>query len=250
MVRPFKKVEKIHWHIGCSGFYYRHWRPEFYPENIPIRLWFEHYCRSFRTVELNTTFYNFPKEKILHGWYQRSPDDFIFTVKAPRLITHYKKFVDCNSILKEFYKIVSDGLEHKLGCILFQLPSNIVFSNEKLQQIIQSLDTSFLNVIEFRHHSWWTDDVYAMLTKNKISFSGISHPQLPDQIILNTRVLYYRFHGVPLLYTSPYTEQQLKKIAARIEGFKNISDAFIYFNNDSRGWAYRNAEQLINIVSP
>ena len=242
-------MKKIRWHIGCSGFYYKHWRPDFYPENVPIRLWFEHYCHSFKTVELNTTFYNFPKEKILKGWYERSPDDFVFTVKAPRLITHYKKFVDCASLLQEFYKIVSCGLEHKLGCILFQLPAGIIYSEKKLLQIIESLDSSFLNVIEFRHNSWWRDDVYAVLAKNKISFSGISHPLLPDQVILNTKILYYRFHGVPFLYTSPYTELQLKKIVDRIAGFKNITDAFIYFNNDSKGWAYRNAMSMIQYAA-
>jgi uncharacterized protein YecE (DUF72 family) len=241
-------MKKIHWHIGCSGFYYKHWRPDFYPEEIPIRLWFEHYCESFNTVELNTTFYNFPKEHLLQSWYNRSPDDFIFTVKAPRLITHYKKFVDCKTLLQEFYKIVSNGLEHKLGCILFQFPSSVIFSEAKLFQIIESVDNSFLNVIEFRHSSWWTDDVYKTLAKNKISFSGISHPQLPDQLILNTKIFYYRFHGVPLLYTSPYSDDQLKKIVARVSDFKNINDAFIYFNNDSKGWAYRNAMRMIDLV--
>src|ERR1044072_2743501 len=80
------------WWIGCSGFYYREWREAFYPQGLPQRKWFEFYCESFNTVELNVTFYRFPKLEDLQGWYHRSPDDFRFTVKAPRLITHYKRF--------------------------------------------------------------------------------------------------------------------------------------------------------------
>src|SRR5256885_8383092 len=125
-----------HWWIGCSGFYYKHWRGIFYPEDLAVKKWFEYYCEHFNTVELNVTFYRFPQVPFLKSWFQRSPDDFRFSVKAPRAITHFKKFIDCAGFLSSFYKVVKKGLKEKVGSILFQLPPRLVYSEEKLQQII------------------------------------------------------------------------------------------------------------------
>jgi uncharacterized protein YecE (DUF72 family) len=241
-------VKKINWSIGCSGFYYRHWRHIFYPEKVPMRLWFEFYCNHFKTVELNTTFYNFPKPEILSSWYKRSPQDFIFTVKAPRLITHYKKFTDCKKLLNDFYDSVQKGLQEKLGCVIFQLPPNIQYSEKKLDEIISSVGKEFTNVIEFRHASWWRKDVMQLLGSEKITFCGISYPKLPDVIIGNTPVLYYRLHGVPQLYTSEYTDPELKKVISQIQTFKNVRSAYLYFNNDSKGWAFKNALTSMKIA--
>ena len=243
-----KGSKKLIWNVGCSGFYYKHWRPDFYSEDIPIRSWFEYYSTVFKTVELNTTFYNFPKPEMLNGWYKKSPDDFIFTVKVPRLITHYKKFVDCKTVLNDFYKIINAGLKEKLGCVLFQLPSNIKYSKKKLEEIIQSLEKKFMNVLEFRDASWWNDDVLSHLAKNNITFCGISHPELPDQVIHNTAVLYYRFHGVPRLYTSAYSVEGLRKVISEIQKSTGTKKVFLYFNNDSKGWAYRNAQTVLEMT--
>jgi uncharacterized protein YecE (DUF72 family) len=98
------------WWIGCSGFYYKEWREKFYPKGLPQRKWFEFYCESFNTVELNVTFYRFPKLEALKGWYQRSPEDFTFTVKAPRLVTHYRRFKNAATNIQQFYERVYDGI--------------------------------------------------------------------------------------------------------------------------------------------
>src|SRR5688572_4314890 len=100
------------WWIGCSGFYYKEWREAFYPKNLPQRKWFEFYCESFNTVELNVTFYRFPRVKDLKSWFDKSPDEFVFTVKAPRLITHYKKFNNVGRELHQFYDAVNSGLAY------------------------------------------------------------------------------------------------------------------------------------------
>src|SRR5439155_15469624 len=113
------------------------------------------YCNHFNTLELNSTFYHFPRVHTLLNWYNKSPEDFKFSVKAPRLISHYKIFIDCESLLKDFYASVQEGLNDKLGCILFQLPPRIIYSDEVLNRIIESLNPAFNNVVEFRDKSWW-----------------------------------------------------------------------------------------------
>ena len=139
----------INWHIGCSGFHYKHWKGTFYPQDLAQSKWFDYYCQFFNTLELNATFYRFPKLSFLDNWRVKSPADFRFAVKAPRAITHYKKFNDVVDLMSSFYNTARDGLQEKLGCILFQLPPNFHYSEEHLQRIIDNLDSSFLNVVEF-----------------------------------------------------------------------------------------------------
>src|SRR3954470_2743104 len=117
----------IQWRIGCSGFHYKEWKGVFYPKELSAKKWFEYYCEHFDTLELNVTFYRFPELHALQSWYERSPAHFIFAVKAPRLVTHYKKFNDTTGLISNFYNVVRDGLQDKLGCILFQLPPDLEY---------------------------------------------------------------------------------------------------------------------------
>jgi uncharacterized protein YecE (DUF72 family) len=237
------------WWIGCSGFYYKHWRDKFYPKGLPQRKWFEFYCESFNTVELNVTFYRYPKPEALRGWYARSPGDFRFTVKAPRLITHYKKFHNAVREARDFYDLAADGLAEKLGCVLFQLPPNLTYSESNLENIISTLDPAFTNVVEFRHGSWWIEKVYHALKDNKATFCGISYPSLPDEVIRSVPVIYYRFHGVPDLYASGYDIKKMKEIADGIHAFRGVTDVYSYFNNDIHAEAIRNARELSQLVA-
>lgn len=232
------------WWIGCSGFYYKGWKEVFYPKSLPQRKWFEFYCESFNTVELNVTFYRFPRVEGLKEWFNRSPDDFIFTVKAPRLITHYKKFVGVTRELHDFYTTVDKGLGKKLGTILFQLHPRIVFSEQKLEQIINSVDKNFNNVIEFRHDSWWRPEVFKALKENSIAFSSISYPGLPEDLVKTSSTIYYRFHGVPKLYLSSYSDEQLSDVVSQIKKKRNVDNVYIYFNNDIEVAAVDNARTV------
>jgi len=238
----------VQWHIGCSGFHYKHWKEIFYPKGVPQRLWFEYYSQFFNTLELNVTFYRFPDLSVFKGWYQRCPTDFSFSVKAPRLITHFKKFNDCEDLIDHFYKTVDEGLKEKTGCLLFQLPPRFNYTPERLDKIIDNLNPHFPNVVEFRHSSWWNEKVYELLAENNISFSGMSHPLLPEIIVENTHLLYYRMHGVPQLYHSPYTTGYLKTVIKTIESSKKIKDAFIYFNNDVGGNAIKNGKEMLQLI--
>jgi uncharacterized protein YecE (DUF72 family) len=238
----------IKWRIGCSGFHYKEWKEVFYPKSIPQTKWFEYYCSHFNTIELNVTFYRFPRPEALLKWYERSPADFKFSVKAPRLITHYKTFNESEGMLGDFYASVYEGLNDKLGCILFQLPSRVVYSDTMLQKIIETLNPSFDNVVEFRDASWWNKKVYNKLKKHNISFCGISHPKLPDEVIKNTPILYYRFHGVPILYRSEYGLEFIKKITTDIKASIKIKEAYVYFNNTWGTGGINNARQMESLI--
>lgn len=236
------------WHVGCSGYHYRHWKGVFYPDKLPQRLWFEYYSQHFRTLELNVTFYRFPQLSFLENWYQISPADFKFSVKAPRLITHYKQFNDTAQLLADFYGTVQEGLAEKLGPVLFQLPPRMAYSDERLQRILDSLDPAFRNVLEFRHPSWWEGHVYQELARRGVAFCGQSHPQLPDDVVANANVLYYRFHGVPELYKSPYSENYLQQVVTQVEATQQVREAYLYFNNDIDASAIGNAQQMQELV--
>ena len=233
------------WWIGCSGFHYKHWKEVFYPEGLPQTKWFAYYCEHFKTLELNVSFYRFPRLPALEEWYKNSPKNFSFSVKVWKGITHYKQFYNVEKFLGDFYSIAQEGLQDKLGCFLFQLPPRVVYTEERLDRIIDNLDPAFNNVVEFRHPTWWNAHVYKRLAKNEISFCGMSHPDLPEDIIQNTKILYYRLHGLPELYKSPYTQEQLEKIADEIESSGKTKQAYIYFNNDIGGSAVKNAKEMM-----
>ncbi|MDF3076959.1 MAG: hypothetical protein K0S09_848 [Sphingobacteriaceae bacterium] len=238
----------LNWNIGCSGFHYKHWKGIFYPEGLAQKKWFDYYCQFFNTLELNVTFYRFPQLSMMQNWHEKSPDNFRFAVKAPRAITHFKKFLGTVDMLSDFYNTCRDGLQEKLGCVLFQMPPRLGYSPEFLKRIINSLDNSFLNVVEFRNESWWRQDVYDELAKHNISFCGMSHPTLPKDVIANTGLLYYRFHGEDALYASLYSKEKLQETVKIIRGSDTVKDAFIFFNNDIHGYAVKNAREMIGML--
>ncbi|MGC1242261.1 MAG: DUF72 domain-containing protein [Chryseosolibacter sp.] len=237
----------MEWKIGCSGYHYPDWKRVFYPEDIPQKKWFEFYCNHFNTLELNVTYYKFPRVDFLKSWHARSPEGFTFTVKAPRHITHFKKFKAAQRMVEDFNETVKEGLGEKLGCVLFQFPSNFHYEAGRLNRIIELLDGSLKNVLEFRHESWWDQSVFDTLRKSNIGFCSMSHPALPEKVIATSDIIYYRFHGVPHLYSSKYELTTLEQVAHEINDQPNASQAFIYFNNTADGHAITNAKQLQNI---
>ena len=236
------------WLIGCSGFHYKDWKGVFYPEKLPQSKWFAYYCSRFNTLELNSTFYRFPTLAMLQNWYQKSPAAFMFSIKAPRLITHYKQFRDCAALLRDFYSTIGPGLKEKLGAVLFQLPGKIIYSEEVLQRILQSLDPDFTNVVEFRHRSWWTSGIYEQMAARSVIFCGVSHPQLPNDMIQNNPIVYYRFHGVPRLYYDEYDSKIVEDMSFRLKENLQLKRAYVYFNNTAGMGAIHNAEQLISAM--
>ena len=232
------------WNIGCSGFSYKEWKGVFYPEKLPQSKWFAYHSSFFNTLELNVTFYRFPKVETLQGWYSKSPEHFSFAVKVPRLITHLKQLNQVEEMLADFYAICKEGLQDKLGPVLFQFPPKFSYTTERLERLIQLLDKDFTNVVEFRHSSWWCEEVYTQLKKHGIIFCGISYPGLPEDVIATAPTLYYRFHGIPKLYYSEYKEEELKTVADAILAQDGVKKVYCFFNNTAAVGAIQNAQWL------
>lgn len=229
---------------GCSGFYNRHWKGIFYPEELTQSKWFAFYCEHFSTLELNVTFYKFPTVKMLEAWYKKSPEDFLFAVKVPRLITHYKKLKDCSQQLDDFYTACEGGLKDKMGCPLFQFPPSFKYSEESLELILKSMKPQFNNVVEFRNEGWWNKDVYDALKANNIIFCSVNHPQLPEDIIITSSTVYIRLHGKPQLFYSSYSDEYLLNLKNILDKKNKIKDAYVFFNNTASTAGVLNAQKF------
>ncbi|TDD75184.1 DUF72 domain-containing protein [Flavobacterium caseinilyticum] len=234
-------------HIGYSSFHNTKWKNVFYPENILPSKWFNFYCTHFNTFEINATFYKFPTLRIFENWYKKSPDGFIYSVKAPKLITHIKKFVDCKSEIDEFFSLCKQGLNEKLECILFQLPLSFHYSPEKLDLIIESMSPDFKIAIELRHPGWWSQEVYERLARNNITFASVSRPAMPTDIIATSTVGYVRLHGIPKMFYSEYSFTDLIKLHDVIIEKKLLEQVFIYCNNTASEAEVLNAKKLTTI---
>src|SRR5665647_2644372 len=163
-------------YIGCSGFYYNHWKGPFYPQDLSKSKWLPFYAEHFNTVELNNTFYRMPEEKAVKNWYAVTPANFIFAVKGYRYISHLKKLsIDAESLqsLEQFYRIAG-LLKEKLGPVLWQLPGGFAVNIPKLEKFCSVLSTEFKNVFEFRNVSWFTQGVYDVLEKYSIGLCIVS----------------------------------------------------------------------------
>ncbi len=237
-------IVMINWRIGCSGYLYPDWKGVFYPASLSTKRWFEFYAEHFNSIELNTTFYRFPRVDYLRTWFNRCPADFKFSVKAPRVITNFKRVKEAQKYLGDFYNVVQEGLREKLGCVLFQFSEDLFFDEERLERIVNLVDASLNNVLEFRHVSWWNDVVKNVLVDHRVIFSGVSHPTLPAAIVATADTVYYRLHGVPHLYTSRYPILDLEDLVQAIQHTPLVKEAYIYFNNTADGSAVVNAREL------
>lgn len=238
---------KSNYFLGCSGWYYDNWVGRFYPEKLSKSKWLQYYSKHFNTVEVNNTFYRFPNEKTIKGWFNRTPENFKLTLKANQLITHRKRFKDTQSTINRFYNLV-EILENKLGCILFQLPPSQSKDINFLKNAARQFDSTKNNVIEFRHSSWFDDEVYDLLKECEVGFCSVSAPDLPDNLINTSNLSYVRFHGIGTeKYQYLYSEGELKEWADKIKK-SNSDKIFCYFNNDYNANAPKNCQMLQKIL--
>ncbi|REC78624.1 DUF72 domain-containing protein [Chryseobacterium elymi] len=235
-------------YIGCSGFYNNDWKGSLYPENAQSKDFLTLYSQGFNTVEINSTFYRKPTAKTLLKWHDETPEEFKFFIKIPRAISHEKRLKDSKEDISEFCTHIQTHLKEKLSGFLYQFPPSFKKSKENIALILTSLDFNYLNVIEFRHNSWWTDEIFSVLKENNIVFSGVSFPgDLPEEIIDNyPEVLYYRLHGKPVLYKSEYSLDFLGELAEKIS--HSEKKVFVFFNNTWGTAAIKNALYLKKIL--
>ena len=236
--------------IGTSGWHYDDWRGRFYPEGLSKSNWLEFYSRYFTTVELNNTFYRLPSEKAFRNWYDSTPPDFVFTVKISRFITHIKRLKDTREALGNFMSRAA-LLKDKLGPLLYQLPPSLHRDDANLEAFLSGLSTEYIHVIEFRHESWLTDEVYDILRRYHVGICVFDMPDLSCPLLVTADFAYIRFHGKDSLYSSSYSDGELADWAEKIKKLaQNLDRVYIYFNNDIQGYALKNAETMMGLLSP
>lgn len=234
-------------YIGCSGWRYWKWRDTFYA-GIPQSNWFQRYSDVFDTVEINASFYSWPTVANVQSW-RRQPRDrkFVYTVKVCELITHVKRFRGTKTLIRDF-GLIADILGERMGCFLFQLPPSFRYSKARLNSIVSQLDPARRNVVEFRHKSWWNEEVYRAFRKAGIIFCSCSGPRLPDELIRTAADVYVRMHGPKRWYRHDYSDSELKTWANRIRA-GGATRSWIYFNNDFEANAPRNARSMHRLLS-
>lgn len=221
---------------------YDHWADGvFYPADLPKSQWLAHYQKYFDTVELNNTFYHLPKEQTFKNWHKAVPKKFVFAVKANRFITHIKRLNKAKDSVKLFMGRTK-LLKENLGPILYQLPPRWKANPERLKDFVKCLSKKNANVFEFRDTSWFNDEIYSILKKNKLNFCIYSMPGIDCPEAVTGSVVYIRMHGGSILYGSNYADSELKDLAKQIKGFlKKKLTVYVYFNNDASGYAVKNA---------
>jgi len=235
-----------HVRVGCSGWYYRHWKGLVYPADLPSSRWFQHYQETFDTVELNAPFYHWPRLTTVRNWARQASPGFQYSVKVNRHITHLKRFKDTKKLVHEFSEF-ADTLGEHMGCFLFQLPPSFRYTPARLLAIVSQLDPRRRNAVEFRHPGWWNEEVFAAFRKAGLIFCSVSAPRLPDDLIQTVDTVYIRFHGVAQWYRHNYAAAELETWAKRIRAC-DARSIYAYFNNDFQGCAFRNAQMLKQLL--
>jgi len=231
--------------IGCSGYYYPQWKEKLYPKGLAPKNWLAHYSSIFNTVELNGTFYRQPKLADLRKYASQTPEDFTFSVKMSRYISHVQRLKEKETI-STFQSLILEGLGQKLQHFLFQMPPNFLYNEENLENVIEGIPHSPQNVIEFRNISWWNDDVKRQLASANITFCNVDFPKLESWFINTTDFFYLRLHGNPVLFKTPYTKQKLIGFYNEIP--KNNKVCTVYFNNTMTEAGFENALTLKELV--
>ncbi len=233
--------------VGCSGWFYWHWRGGLYPADLAPSSWFGQYTATFRTVELNASFYSWPTVATVQGWIrQAGRRRFVYTVKVCELITHVKRFVGTKNLIRDF-GVIADLLGPRMGCFLFQLPPSFRYTKARLGRILSQLDPKRRNVVEFRHPSWWREDVYRAFRKAGIIFCSCSAPRLPEELVETAEDIYIRFHGTKRWYRHNYSSSELAVWVEKIVSSKACR-VWAYFNNDRGGYAVKNAQLFTRMM--
>jgi uncharacterized protein YecE (DUF72 family) len=227
--------------VGCSGWNYRHWRERVYPKGLPTSRWLEHYATLFDTVEVNATFYRLPTRSAVANWVEQTPAGFLFTIKASRYLTHIKRLTDLGGGIERFYERIGPLVDSpKLGPLLWQLPENFHRDDDRLARALAALPPG-RHAFEFRHPSWFADEVYAALREYRAALVIGDHPRRPFQTHeLTTDWTFVRFHHGSRGRNGNYSQSELEEWRVRIEEWRSRAEVFAYFNNDWEGYAVRN----------
>lgn len=221
---------------GTSGFSYKEWLGHFYPEQLAASEMLRFYAKHFATVEINNTFYRMPAESMLTQWLDQVPDHFVFTLKAPRRITHDMRLRETESQVAEFLRRAG-ALGSKLGVVLFQLPPYLRKDLPRLQNFLDQLPPTRRVAFEFRHPSWQDDDVYEAL-RSRAAMLCVTDTDEGDTPFVTTANC-----GYVRLRRTHYDDGDLRAWVARI-GAEDLVQAYVYFMHEDEALGTRFATRL------
>jgi uncharacterized protein YecE (DUF72 family) len=235
--------------IGCSGWNYAHWREVVYPSGLPESRWSAHYATRFETVELNASFYRLPTRKAAETWSRSTPEGFCFAVKASRYLTHIKRLQNVREGVALLYERIAPLAESgKLGPLLWQLPENFHRDVGRLEGALDALPTG-RHAFEFRHESWFVPEVAELLRSRDAALVIGDHPERRFQTHERTAsFMFVRLH-VGRGKAGNYTPAQLREWAERVRTWQRDADVYIYFNDDWKGFAPKEAKRLRELIA-
>jgi uncharacterized protein YecE (DUF72 family) len=226
--------------IGTSGFQYPEWKGHFYPEKLPAAKMLPFYAERFQTTEINYTFRRTPSGKTIENWCELTPPRFTFSLKAPQRITHFAKLQNCSDSLNFFFGAIQ-GLEDKLGPILFQLPPFFRKDAGILAAFLEQLPDGVRAAFEFRHRSWFDDEIFASLRKHNAALCIAESADLSTPIEATANFGYLR------LRREDYGPEDIARWSEGLRSHASKwSDAFVYFKHEEQGMGPKLATQLIN----
>jgi uncharacterized protein YecE (DUF72 family) len=211
--------------VGTSGFSYTEWKGIFYPEDLSSKNYLSYYAQHFKTTEINNTFYKLPSRKLTEGWYAMVPENFEFTLKLTQKITHIKRLKNVEGEMIAFLE-GADGLMEKMGPILVQLPPNFKKDTGVLENFLESYAKRGKLACEFRHLSWYSDDVYDLLKKYRCAFGVVEAEDSEAVKEVTAPFIYMR------LRKGDYTPDELEVWSKWI--MAQNSDVYCYLKHDEK----------------
>jgi len=210
---------------GTSGYAFKEWKGSFYPPDLKDDAMLGYYASKFPTVEINNTFYRLPKEGVLHAWAAQVPEPFTFAIKASQRITHHARLKPECAGAVEFLLKNTAALAGRLGPILFQLPPNLKKDVDRLRAFLDTLPADRRYTIEFRHESWFEDDVFGALRERDIPMCIIEQPDFASPVVSTATWGYARLHRFD------YDEVMMRAWVERL-AMQPWSEAYVYFKHD------------------
>ena len=224
--------------IGTSGYSYAEWKGNFYPEKMAAKDMLRFYAERFPTVEINNTFYRMPKEELLQGWADQVPESFTFVIKASQRITHVKRLKECGELLAYLFGVTST-LGARLGPLLFQLPPNFRKDVPRLQGFFDAMPERRRVAVEFRHASWFDDEVYDALRGRGAALCVADTGEEPAAPLVATTDW-----GYLRLRREEFSDPQLRDWARRIRE-QPWSDAYVFLKHEEEGKGPKLAAKLM-----
>jgi len=228
-------------YVGTSGYSYKAWKDKFYPDDLPEKKMLQFYGEHFRSVEINNTFYHMPKATVLEAWAQEVPADFQFVLKAPQKITHREQLKGSNESVSYFLK-VAETLKGRLGPFLFQLPPYLKKDISRLREFLKLLPSKARAAFEFRHQSWFEEEVFDLLRENKSALCiADAENNLEIPFVSTADWGYLRLRRLD------YGDSQLKAWARRVRRQK-WRDAFVFFRHEDEGKGPQFARKFLELA--